>query len=108
MSRFTVVNLHEVDDSVGDRAPGIEGRFARKHLESRDLGISLWRYAPNLSSSVGHSHKQQEEVYVVLDGTLTLFVEGEPLEYVLSWAEFCGLRIAVEPGVFIPRRRTQH
>jgi release factor glutamine methyltransferase len=32
---------------------------------------------------------------------------GMPLEHVLRWAEFCGLRIAVEPGVFIPRRRTE-
>jgi release factor glutamine methyltransferase len=32
---------------------------------------------------------------------------GEPLEHVLGWAEFCGLRIYVEPGVFIPRRRTE-
>lgn len=32
---------------------------------------------------------------------------GEPLEQILGWAEFCGLRIAVEPGVFIPRRRTE-
>jgi release factor glutamine methyltransferase len=32
---------------------------------------------------------------------------GEPLEHVLGWAEFCGLRIAVDPGVFIPRRRTE-
>jgi release factor glutamine methyltransferase len=34
-------------------------------------------------------------------------VSGEPLEYVLGWAEFCGLRIVVEPGVFVPRRRTE-
>jgi release factor glutamine methyltransferase len=32
---------------------------------------------------------------------------GVPLEHVLGWAEFCGLRIAVEPGVFVPRRRTE-
>src|ERR1019366_5885077 len=32
---------------------------------------------------------------------------GPPLEHVLGWAEFCGLRIAVDPGVFIPRRRTE-
>ena len=31
---------------------------------------------------------------------------GLPLEQVLGWAEFCGLRIVVEPGVFVPRRRT--
>jgi release factor glutamine methyltransferase len=32
---------------------------------------------------------------------------GEPLEQILGWAEFDGLRIAVEPGVFVPRRRTR-
>lgn len=34
-------------------------------------------------------------------------VAGEPLEQVLGWAEFAGIRIAVEPGVFVPRRRTE-
>ena len=34
-------------------------------------------------------------------------VAGEPLEQVLGWEEFCGLRIAVAPGVFVPRRRTE-
>jgi release factor glutamine methyltransferase len=32
---------------------------------------------------------------------------GLPLEPIVGWAEFCGLRIAVEPGVFVPRRRTE-
>jgi release factor glutamine methyltransferase len=32
---------------------------------------------------------------------------GRPLEHVLGWAEFCGLRIAVDPGVFVPRHRTE-
>jgi release factor glutamine methyltransferase len=34
-------------------------------------------------------------------------VGGLPLEHVLGWAEFCGLRLAVDPGVFVPRRRTE-
>lgn len=34
-------------------------------------------------------------------------VAGEPLELVVGWAAFRGLRIAVEPGVFVPRRRTE-
>lgn len=34
-------------------------------------------------------------------------VAGLPLEHVLGWAEFCGLRVAVDPGVFVPRRRTE-
>jgi len=32
---------------------------------------------------------------------------GLPLEQVLGWADFCGLRVAVEPGVFVPRRRSE-
>jgi release factor glutamine methyltransferase len=32
---------------------------------------------------------------------------GLPLEQVIGWAEFCGLRILVEPGVFVPRRRSE-
>lgn len=34
-------------------------------------------------------------------------VAGQPLEHVLGWVEFCGLRIAVDAGVFVPRRRTE-
>ncbi|MCX5264022.1 putative protein N(5)-glutamine methyltransferase [Streptomyces sp. NBC_00199] len=32
---------------------------------------------------------------------------GLPLEHVVGWAEFHGLRVRVEPGVFVPRRRTE-
>jgi release factor glutamine methyltransferase len=32
---------------------------------------------------------------------------GLPLEHLLGWAEFAGLRIAVDPGVFVPRRRSE-
>jgi release factor glutamine methyltransferase len=34
-------------------------------------------------------------------------VAGFPLEHILGWVEFCGLRVAVGPGVFVPRRRTE-
>lgn len=34
-------------------------------------------------------------------------VSGTPLEHVLGWAEFRGLRLIVCPGVFVPRRRTE-
>ncbi|MGW3168661.1 putative protein N(5)-glutamine methyltransferase [Streptomyces sp. NPDC001153] len=32
---------------------------------------------------------------------------GHPLEHILGWAEFHGVRVTVEPGVFVPRRRTE-
>jgi release factor glutamine methyltransferase len=34
-------------------------------------------------------------------------VAGLPLEQILGWVEFCGLRLALAPGVFVPRRRTE-
>ena len=34
-------------------------------------------------------------------------VSGLPIEHLLGWAEFCGMRIAVDRGVFVPRRRTE-
>jgi release factor glutamine methyltransferase len=42
-----------------------------------------------------------------LDAMVDQRAAGQPLEQVLGWAEFCGLRITVAPGVFVPRRRTE-
>ena len=42
-----------------------------------------------------------------LDAMVERRAAGLPLEQVLGWAEFCGLRIAVGPGIFVPRRRTE-
>ncbi|GAA3880239.1 putative protein N(5)-glutamine methyltransferase [Streptomyces lacrimifluminis] len=42
-----------------------------------------------------------------LAAMVTRRASGLPLEHVLGWAEFSGLRIAVEHGVFVPRRRTE-
>lgn len=43
------------------------------------------------------------ELAAMLDRRLA----GLPLEQVVGWARFCGLRVVVEPGVFVPRRRTE-
>jgi len=32
---------------------------------------------------------------------------GMPLEHVIGWTEFCGLKIEVDQGVFVPRVRTE-
>lgn len=57
----------------------------------------------------------EEEAAVLLDAAagpaeLTALVArrvaGEPLEQVVGWAEFDGLRVPVEPGVFVPRQRS--
>ncbi len=42
-----------------------------------------------------------------LDAMVGQRAAGLPLEQVIGWAEFCGLRITLTPGVFVPRRRTE-
>ena len=41
-----------------------------------------------------------------LDAMIQRRVAGEPLEHIVGWADFCGVRIAVDPGLFVPRQRT--
>lgn len=42
-----------------------------------------------------------------LAAMLALRVQGQPLEHIVGWAQFYGLRIRVAPGVFVPRRRSE-
>jgi release factor glutamine methyltransferase len=58
----------------------------------------------------------EEEAHLLIEGAdtaaaLAAMVEqrvaGVPLEHVLGWVDFCGLRLAVDRGVFVPRRRTE-
>ncbi|APE34427.1 SAM-dependent methyltransferase [Nocardia mangyaensis] len=41
-----------------------------------------------------------------LDDLVARRVAGTPLEYLLGWVEFRGMRVGVRPGVFVPRQRT--
>ena len=69
MPDYAIVNLLEIDDSVEGRLPGVEGRFSRKYLGSRDLGVSHWKYAAGTRNPGSHSHREQEEAYVVIAGS---------------------------------------
>lgn len=42
-----------------------------------------------------------------LESLIARRIAGEPLEVIVGFAEFCGLRVFVEPGVFVPRRRSE-
>jgi quercetin dioxygenase-like cupin family protein len=77
---YAIVNLLEIDDTVEGKVPGLEGRFGRKLLGSRDLGVSHWRYAPDTRNPVGHSHREQEEAYVVVAGSGHVLLDGKVRE----------------------------
>ena len=82
MARYTKVNFSEVDNS--SQTEGNEMRFARKHLDSAELGVTLARYAPSFKATMGHSHKIQEEVYVVVKGSGHMLLDGE-VEELKQW-----------------------
>lgn len=75
MPDYAVKNLLEID-APGDY-PGYAARFARKYLDSRDLGVSLFTYEPGVRSPMGHSHREQEEAYVVVEGSGRAWLDGE-------------------------------
>lgn len=78
MSDYAVKNLLDIDDLF--EGPEIEIRFSRKYLESEELGVSLLRYAPNVTATDGHHHKEQEEAYVVIDGSGRIKLDDEVVE----------------------------
>jgi mannose-6-phosphate isomerase-like protein (cupin superfamily) len=92
MSSYTVKNLKQDVEDVAANTSEVEARFARKHLDSRELGVSYFRYGPNFRSKMGHSHREQEEVYVVTSGSGRVKLDDEIIEL----REWDVLRVAPE------------
>jgi len=83
MAGFTKVNLKDdVDDQAPNfgLSPNIEARMARVPLEMENSGISYQRIAANFRIPFAHKHKNQEEVYVVVSGSVRMKVEDEILD----------------------------
>jgi quercetin dioxygenase-like cupin family protein len=84
MSNWKIVNLQDVDDSAAGRLDGLEVRMGRNDLESRDVGVSLFRYAPNVRNPRSHQHREQEEAYVVVSGSGRVRLDDE-IKDVRQW-----------------------
>ena len=70
----------DVEDSAAGREADIEARFARAHIDSEHLGVSFFRYGPGTRSPFGHSHREQEEAYIVLGGSGRIKLDDEIVE----------------------------
>jgi quercetin dioxygenase-like cupin family protein len=75
MSDYAHVNFDEIEP--GPSEDGFEGRFARKQIGSRDLGVSRWHFGPGVRSPKAHRHREQEEAYVVTSGSGRALLDGE-------------------------------
>lgn len=67
MSDYAIKNLMDAENVIegGER----ELRMTRKFLDSKELGVSYFRYPPNHHATDGHRHEAQEEAYVVVGGS---------------------------------------
>jgi mannose-6-phosphate isomerase-like protein (cupin superfamily) len=80
---FTLRNLKEDLEDVGSRfdgAPDLEFRMATNALKLENSGLSYQRVPPDTRFPYGHTHKTQEEVYVVVRGGGRMKVDDEIVE----------------------------
>src|SRR5215203_6802791 len=80
---FTLRNLKQDLEDVGSRfdgAPDLEFRLASEALELEQSGLSYQRVPPGYRFPYGHTHRKQEEVYVVLRGSGRMKLDDEIVE----------------------------
>jgi mannose-6-phosphate isomerase-like protein (cupin superfamily) len=80
VSAYTITNLMDLEDSASGRGAGMQARFARSHIDSDQIGVTLIGYEPGVRSPMGHSHREQEEVYVILSGSGRIKLDDDILE----------------------------
>ena len=82
MAGYTIQNLKDVEDQAPNfgLSPQLEARMARVPLELENFGVSYQRLGPNFRVPFGHKHKNQEEVYLVVSGSMRAKVEDEVVE----------------------------
>jgi quercetin dioxygenase-like cupin family protein len=71
MSDYTIRNLEQIENSAEafGLAPGIDARFPSTELGCVKTGMSVQRLAPGFRIPFGHSHPDQEELYVIAEGS---------------------------------------
>jgi mannose-6-phosphate isomerase-like protein (cupin superfamily) len=80
MGDYTRIDLTDAPDILGDY-PG-EMRFLTGALEAEQAALTYRRMPPDTGGrgSYGHRHKTQEELYLVVEGTLTFKVGDDVFE----------------------------
>ncbi len=87
MSDYTKVNLETDVEDMAPKfglAPGLESHFARKPLGLENSGLGFYRVAPDFRIPFGHTHREQEEIYVIVSGSARMKV-GDDLVELARW-----------------------
>ena len=95
MAGYTIRNLKDDVENMAPKfgmAPAVEAHFGRKQLDTKLLGASYFRVAPKSRLPFGHRHADQEEVYVVVEGSGRVKLDDEIEEL----RPFDAIRVAAE------------
>ena len=79
MTAYAITNFNDIETAEPEPRHR-EAKFARSHIGSEHLGVSYFRYGPGFRSPIGHSHREQEEVYVVVSGSGRVKLDDEIIE----------------------------
>ena len=92
---YAIQNLRELEDLAKKYglSPAMETHFAREPLGCEQSGLSMQRLAPKARQPFGHRHEQEEELYVVVDGSGRVKLDDEILD-LRTWDA-----VRVSPGV---------
>lgn len=81
MPNYTHKNFSEIEDAAASRGvEGLEARFGRSQIDSEHLGVTMFRYQPGHRTQFGHTHREQEEAYVVAAGSGRMKLDDEIIE----------------------------
>jgi uncharacterized cupin superfamily protein len=102
MSDYTKTNIKDLDNAAASFGMGdhLETRFARKAMGLEQFGFSYQKMQPGFRQPFGHVHREQEEAYLVLEGSGRVKIEDEIVD-LKQWDAIrvpAGLTRAFESG----------
>jgi mannose-6-phosphate isomerase-like protein (cupin superfamily) len=92
MADYTKLNLKQDVEDMAVKfgfSPDMEARYARKPLALENSGVSYFRLAPGFRQPFGHTHAEQEEVYVLISGSARMKAGDDIVEL----AQFDAVRL---------------
>jgi hypothetical protein len=82
MAGYTALQLNEVEDQAPNIGlPGeMQLRMARVPLNCENCGISYQRLGPRFRVPIGHNHKVQEEIFILVSGSARMKLDDDVIE----------------------------